>query len=69
MIAYKAKKYRLARDITFLKDNAVVFVGRMKHDIYRAAMVHQNVGPELSQELFMNFDEAMRAGLIEEVSE
>ena len=63
------RKYRLTRDIAFPKGNRVVYVGRMKHDIYRAAMAIVSIGPDLQYELFTNWDEAVKQGLIEEVTE
>lgn len=65
----RRKKYRLARDFAFPKGNTVVYVGRMKHDIYRAAMSIVSIAPDFQYEMFMNWDEALKLGLIEEVSE
>ena len=63
------KSYRTAKDILLPKGNVVVYVHRMKKDVERTALAVVRAGEDMHWEFQMHWDDALRAGLIEEVSE
>lgn len=63
------KKYRMAKDLVVPKGNVVVRVSRMRKEISNIAMAVISLGDDMHAEWHMFFDDALRAGLIEEVSE
>jgi hypothetical protein len=62
-----SKKYRTTKTIVIPKGHSVIFVGRMKHDIREAVLAVVRVGPDKHYDWFMGRDDALEAGLIEEV--
>ena len=64
-----SKKYRTAKAIVIPKGHSVIFVGRMKHDILEAVHAVVRAGPDMHFDFFMGRNDALEAGLIEEVSE
>jgi hypothetical protein len=66
---FKPKKYRVAKDIVIPKGHSAQFVGRMKHDIVEAVTVLVAVGKDSHFDWYMFRDDALEAGLIEEVVE
>jgi hypothetical protein len=63
------RKYRLARDVTLPKGNVVVYVSKMKKEVERVALAVISLGEDAHGEFSIYFDDALRLGLIEEVSE
>ena len=64
-----AKRYRLCRDLTVPKGNTVVYVSKMKKDVERVAMAIFRISEDIHGEMHVYFDDALRAGLIEEISD
>ena len=62
-----AKKYRTAKDIVIPKGHNVVFVGRMNHEIVEAVTALVNIGDDRIFDWYMFRDDALAAGLIEEI--
>ena len=62
-----AKKYRVARDIVIPRGHSVQFVGRMKQDIVEAVTAMVRLGDDRHFDWYMYRDDALAAGLIEEV--
>jgi hypothetical protein len=62
-----SKKYRVVKDIVIPKGHHVYFVSRMKHDILEAVTAMVPVGPDRHFDWYMFRDDALEAGLIEEV--
>jgi hypothetical protein len=63
------KKYRVKKDIVIPKGHSVLFVGRMKHEIVEAVTAMVNVKKDMHFDWYMYRDDALAAGLIEEVNE
>jgi hypothetical protein len=61
------KKYRIARDIVIRKGTRVTFIGKMKQDIREAVTAMVSVGNDMHFDWYMFRDDALEAGLIEEV--
>ena len=68
MAAANVNKYRTTKDILIPAGTNVVFVSRMRQDVYRAAMAMVKAGPDMHYEWLMNFDEAIKLGFIELVT-
>lgn len=62
-----SRKYRTTRDIVVPKGSRVVYVGRMKKDMSRLATALVRWDHDKVYEWIMHFDDALEAGLIEEV--
>lgn len=61
------RKYRTTRDIVVPKGSRVVYVGRMRKDMFRLATAMVRVDEDKLYEWLMQFDDALASGLIEEV--
>ena len=60
-------KYRIARDIMLPKGTTVVYVHKMRKDVERTALAIVRAGEDMHWEFQMFFDDALRAGLVEEI--
>lgn len=60
-------KFRTTRDILIPKGSPVVFVARMNKVVERTATAFVKAGPDMHYEWLMYFDDALAAGLIEEM--
>lgn len=63
------KKYRIAKDIVIRKGTRVTFVGKMKQDIREAVTAMVSVGNDMHFDWIMYREDALEAGLIEEVTD
>ena len=69
MAAANVNKYRTTRDILVPKGTRVIFINHIRQENYRLAQALVSPGPDLQYEWTMNFDDALREGLIEKVDE
>lgn len=60
-------KYRTTKDILVPKGTHVVFVSHQKQEVYRLAQALVRISEEAIYEWHMNFDDAVREGLIEKI--
>jgi hypothetical protein len=63
------KKFQTAKDIVIPKGTRVVYIGKMRQEITNVASVLMGVGKHAHFDWMMHFDDALEAGLIEEVEE
>ena len=61
------KKYRVAKDIVIPKGHSAMYVGKMSHAILDAVTVLVAVGKHSHYDWYMYREDAIAAGLIEEV--
>ena len=61
------KKYRVAKDIVIRKGHSVQFIGRMKQELLETFGVMVKVGPDSHYDWYMYRDDAIAAGLVEEI--
>lgn len=61
------RRFRTTKDIVVPKGSPVVYIGRMKQDVERMVQVIVKAGPHKHFDWLMHFDDALEAGLIEEV--
>jgi hypothetical protein len=61
------KKYRVAKDIVIPKGHSVQFINRMKQELLETVGIMVKVGPDMHFDWYMYRDDALAAGLIEEV--
>jgi hypothetical protein len=62
------KKYRTTRDIVIPKGHTLIYASRMKHDVLETVMAVVSIGNDRHYDWFMARDDALAAGLIEEIS-
>lgn len=60
-------KYRLTQDIVIPKGTRVIFIAHIRQEAYRQAQALISHSPYAQSEWQINFDEAIKAGLIEKV--
>ena len=59
--------YRTTRDIVVPKGNRVIFVSHIRKEAYRLAQSLVSLKPDMLYTWEMDFEDALRAGLIEKV--
>lgn len=67
MANYNTTRYRTTKPILIPSGTNVVLITRMKQDVERTAMAIVRAGPDMHFEWRMFIDDALKAGLIEEV--
>jgi hypothetical protein len=60
-------RYRTTRDILVPKGTNVVYISQQKQHTYRLAQALIRFSEDMIYEWQMNFDDALRAGLIEKI--
>ena len=66
-MAVKSKKYQFAKDVVIPRGTHVMYVKHMRQDVVAAATALVGIGKDMHFDWLMYFDDALEAGLIEEV--
>lgn len=69
MVNINTTRYRTTRDILIPKGNHVIFISHIRQDAYRLAQSLVTLNADTQWTWEMDFDSAIKAGLIEKIND